>query len=124
MPLVEFDYGLILQAVTNLVDNAMRYEPSESQVILRGERDGRWALLQIINHGETISEDTKEHMMEPFFRGKDGKIGLGLPIARGIIEAHQGELRVEDTPGGGATFVVALPLKEDKTLETQTPGRG
>ena len=48
--------------------------------------------------------------MEPFYRGKDGHIGLGLPIAKGIVEAHHGSLRLEDTLGGGATFVLTLPL--------------
>ncbi len=124
MPLVEFDYGLILQAVTNLVDNALRYEPAAQQVELQGEQLKEWALFRIINHGETIDEETKAHMMEPFYRGKDGRIGLGLPIAKGIIEAHDGELRVEDTLGGGATFVIALPIRETKGYETQDPGRG
>jgi signal transduction histidine kinase len=52
--------------------------------------------------------------MEPFYHGKDGHIGLGLPIAKGIIEAHQGRLWVEDTPGGGVTFAFALPLNTAK----------
>jgi two-component system sensor histidine kinase KdpD len=124
MPLVEFDYGLILQAVTNLVDNALRYEPPASQVELRGAAQPGLAFFKIINHGETIDAETKAHMMEPFFRGKDGKIGLGLPIAKGIIEAHRGELRVEDTPGSGATFVIALPIQEVTHLEAQDTGRG
>ncbi|MDX2137118.1 MAG: DUF4118 domain-containing protein [Chloroflexota bacterium] len=124
MPLLEFDYGLILQAVTNIVDNAVRYEPETSQVELRGDYTADKALFKIINHGETINAETKVHMMEPFYRGKEGKIGLGLPIAKGIIETHHGSLYVEDTPGGGATFIMALPIKETHALETQNPGRG
>jgi len=122
LPLVEFDYGLILQALTNLVQNALRYEPLSQKVQLEGAVKGKQAVLRIINHGETIDFETKARMMEPFFRGKEGRIGLGMPIAKGIVEAHHGELWVEDTPGGGATFVIALPLKEQIHLETQVAG--
>lgn len=123
MPLVEFDYGLLLQALTNLVDNAIRYEPSGSRVELRSRIAGHEACLEVINHGETIPDDVKEHIMEPFYRGKEGRIGLGMPIAKGIIEAHKGQLRVLDTPGGGATFVLALPFTKEAAFEAQNPGR-
>lgn len=123
VPLVEFDYGLLLQALTNLVENSLRYEPAGSQVELCAEvRDGE-VMLKVVNHGETIPAEVKEHMMEPFYRGREGRTGLGLPIAKGIIEAHHGQLQVEDTPGGGATFVIILPLKESESLETQDSGR-
>lgn len=124
MPLVEFDYGLLLQAVTNLVDNTLRYEPANRQVELQGEIQGNNALFKVINHGETISTTVKEHMMEPFYHGRDGHIGLGLPIAKGIIEAHHGQLLVEDTPGSGATFVIVLALTGKTLLETQDTGGG
>jgi signal transduction histidine kinase len=64
----------------------------------------------VINHGPTITPEEREHIMEPFYHGKDGHVGLGLPIAKGIVEAHRGRLWLEDTPGGGATFIIALPL--------------
>ncbi|MBE2223632.1 MAG: DUF4118 domain-containing protein [Anaerolineae bacterium] len=114
MPLVSFDYGLMLQAVSNLVDNSLRYEPPDSQIEICGSTQGSQACLKIVNHGATIEPDIKILMMEPFYHGHKGHIGLGLPIARGIIEAHQGRLTVEDTPGGGATFVIDLPLNEEK----------
>lgn len=122
MPLVEFDYGLLMQALTNLVDNSLRYEPPASLVEIRGDWHAGEALLKVVNHGETIPDDVKAHMMEPFYHGRDGHIGLGLPIARGIIEAHHGALRVEDTPGGGATFVIMLPYKEEARVEAENPG--
>lgn len=113
-PLVRFDYGLMRQALTNLVDNALRYEPAESQIVLRGTLAGQEARLWVINHGENISDDMRARLMEPFFRGKSGHIGLGLAIAKGIVEAHHGRLWVEDTPGSGATFVIALPLESEQ----------
>ena len=65
--------------------------------------------------------------MEPFYQSRDGRsqkggVGLGLAIARGILEAHRGELRIEDTPGGGATFVLTLPRSpEGDTLRPEKP---
>jgi two-component system sensor histidine kinase KdpD len=118
MPLVKFDYGLLSQALTNLVDNSLRYEPPHQQIEIRGEIQNDIAMLKIINHGATISKEVRAHMMEPFYRGPDGRIGLGLPIAKGIIEAHTGQLQVENTPSGGATFVIALPLTKEQ-YETQ-----
>jgi two-component system, OmpR family, sensor histidine kinase KdpD len=117
LPLLHFDYGLMLQAVSNLIDNALRYEPPNRQIEIRGELEGAEARMKIINHGESIPDDLKDHIMEPFYRGKHGRTGLGLPIAKGIIEAHQGRLWVEDTPDEGATFIIALPLSQGLLYE-------
>ncbi|MCC6804409.1 MAG: DUF4118 domain-containing protein [Anaerolineae bacterium] len=111
MPLVPFDYGLILQALTNLVDNALRYEPPGRRIEISGSYRQQEAQVRIANHGANISPEESEQIMEPFHAGKDGHIGLGLPIAKGIIEAHHGRLWVDETPGGGATFTFALPLE-------------
>lgn len=110
--LVPFDYGLILQALTNLVENALRYEPPESCIEIIGTVLPGEARLAVANHGPSISPQERAQIMEPFYTGKDGHIGLGLPIAKGIVEAHRGRLWVDDTPGGGATFTFSLPLAE------------
>jgi two-component system sensor histidine kinase KdpD len=120
MPLAVFDYGLILQALSNLAENALRYEPPDSQIEIQGCVGESEALLKVINHGETIALEDREHIMEPFYHGKDGHIGLGLPIAKGIVEAHHGSLRLEDTPGVGATFVLALPITETEIIKHET----
>jgi two-component system sensor histidine kinase KdpD len=114
MPLVPFDYGLLLQALTNLVDNALRYEPAESQVVIQGIIHEGEVRMAVVNHGPNIPIQERNHIMEPFYRGKDGHVGLGLPIAKGIVEAHHGKLWIEDTPGGGATFVLSLLLESVK----------
>ena len=124
MPLVLFDYGLMLQALTNLVDNALRYEPPNSKIEVQGCVFEHKVLLKLVNHGETIAPEDRERIMEPFYHGKDGHIGLGLPIAKGIVEAHQGSLRVEDTSGGGATFVVSLPFDQKVSIENEVKNPG
>lgn len=123
LPLVWSDYGLLRQAISNIVENTVRYEPANTQVEIRAVvHDGEFRIV-IINHGETIDDPVKDDIMKPFYRGHDGHIGLGLPIAKGIIEAHRGRLWVEDTPGGGATFIIALPLGKEQGDETDDSGR-
>ncbi len=114
LPLVAFDYGLMLQALGNVVENALRHEPAGERVVIRGRALADAARLEIINHGPTIPDAERELVMEPFYQSRDGRsqkggVGLGLAIARGILEAHRGELRIEETPGGGVTFVLMLP---------------
>ncbi|MBK8026788.1 MAG: DUF4118 domain-containing protein [Chloroflexi bacterium] len=123
LPLVRFDYGLIRQALTNLVDNSLRYEPYDSRVELRGEVSTGQARLRVINHGPNLTADDRVHMLEPFYRGTGGHIGLGLPIANGIVAAHHGQLLVEDTPGGGATFVIHLPVDNQEKEESHDAQR-
>lgn len=120
MPMLCFDYGLILQALSNLVDNALQYEPAESQIEIRACVDKSQVQLKIINHGATISPEDRSHITDPFYHGKNGHIGLGLAIAKGIIETHHGSLRLEDTIGGGATFILALPLETEEFGEHET----
>jgi two-component system sensor histidine kinase KdpD len=66
--------------------------------------------VAVRNHGPNIPPEERDLIMRPFYHGREGNIGLGLVIAKGIIEAHCGRLWFEDTPGSGATFIFALPL--------------
>ena len=115
LPLVRCDYGLMLQALGNIVENALRHEPPGRRVIIRGRTAAGELRLEVVNHGPTIAAEERARVMEPFYQSRDGAsqkggVGLGLAIARGIVEAHHGALTVTDTPGGGATFVITIPL--------------
>ena len=141
MPLVYCDYALLLRALGNIVENSLRYEPPDSQVVIGGETGdsdaGRpEARVVVASHGITIPDEEKALIMEPFYkepetatakapesRSRDGHVGLGLAIARGIVQAHQGRIWVEDTPGGGATFVMALPLGAEELAHDAGPHR-
>jgi two-component system sensor histidine kinase KdpD len=117
MPLVRFDYGLVLQALSNLVENSLRYEPADSKIEIVGSFQEGEAHVSIINHGPNLLPEERELIWEPFYHGREGNIGLGMAIARGIIEAHKGRLWVEDTIGGGVTFIFSLPVVEDIDLD-------
>jgi two-component system sensor histidine kinase KdpD len=128
LPLVRCDYGLMLQAVGNLVENALRHEPPDQRVMIRGRAHADAVQLEVVNHGPTIAAEERERVMEPFYQSRDGQsqhggVGLGLAIARGVIEAHHGRLHVRDTPGGGATFVLLLPrpAAPDETIHKASP---
>lgn len=109
LPLLRFDYALLRQALLNIAENALRYEPAERRVIIAGRNAEHHVTLSVINHGPAVEEARKQQIMEPFYHTQEGGSGLGLAIAKSIIELHQGRLHVEDTAGGGATFVITLP---------------
>ena len=117
LPLVRCDYGLLRQALGNIVENALRHEPEGRRVIIRGRAEPGQACLEVVNHGANIPPTERARIMEPFYQARDGRsamgaVGLGLAIAHGIVAVHGGELAVADTPGGGATFVLTLPQTE------------
>lgn len=116
LSLVYCDQALMIQALDNIVENSLRHEPPESAVILRGRVGTDGARLMAVNHGPSIPDEDKLRVVEPFHQAGDGRsvvgsVGLGLAIARGIVEAHHGQLLIEDTPGGGVTFVIRLPAE-------------
>jgi two-component system sensor histidine kinase KdpD len=123
MPLVSFDYGLILQVLSNLVDNALRYERESHQVEICGSVVEQAARVAVSNHGPNILPEERTMIMQPFYHGQGGNIGLGVAIAKGIVEAHGGKIWIEDTPGGGATFVFSLPLEPGGEADNENIGR-
>ena len=115
-PIVLGDERRLHQVVQNLVMNALRHTPSDTgvQVRLAGV-DGR-AVVSVIDHGPGLDPGARERVVESFYRldssrTRDaGGSGLGLSIVAALVAAHGGRVAVEETPGGGATFVVELPL--------------
>lgn len=112
----------IEQVLINLLSNAIKYGMGKPiEIVLR--RSPSWATVEIVDHGIGISEQDRERIFGRFERAVPsrnyGGLGLGLYISRQIIGAHGGRVRAEATPGGGATFVVELPLtaRDDEPLE-------
>ena len=110
------DDARLRQVLSNLVANAVRHTPEGTPIEVGvGTRDG-WAIWQVRDHGPGIGPDDAERVFERFFRSDSsrqrttgGGSGLGLAIVSAVAHAHGGAARVVPTPGGGATFEVALP---------------
>jgi signal transduction histidine kinase len=94
--------------IDNLVDNALRAEPAGGAVVVRVAQG---AILEVIDHGEGVAQEDRKMIFEPFWRKSEATpgAGLGLAIVKEFMELHGGQIFVEETPGGGATFKVKLP---------------
>ncbi|HEY8063741.1 MAG TPA: HAMP domain-containing sensor histidine kinase [Methylosinus sp.] len=98
--------------VTNLIDNALRAEPKNGTILVRIDDQG---VIAVVDHGEGVAPAIREMVFESFWRKSEttSGTGLGLAIAKEIMDAHGGRIWVEDTPGGGATFKIALTLSQE-----------
>ena len=106
--------ALIAQALTNLLDNAFKYTPTDVAVkVALSQQDGH-AVLAIIDHGKGIPVQEHARMTERFVRGDAARTqtgnGLGLALVKAVMHAHGGYLEMADTPGGGLTTRLKLPL--------------
>jgi len=109
--LVECDSALLGQALINLVENAMKYSPKDASLHVEARAAGPGVEIDVSDRGPGISDADKASIFEKFYRAREaegGGVGLGLTVARGIVEAHGGTLTVHDREGGGATFRVSM----------------
>jgi signal transduction histidine kinase len=101
---------VILNLVVNGID-AMRDTPAKNRIIsIQSSRAENFAELSVSDHGPGIPEDKLNEIFEPFFTSKAEGMGMGLSIARTIIEAHNGQIWAENRDYGGASFRIRLPL--------------
>lgn len=119
LPTVLADVGLLERVVANVVDNALRHgtrEPhgTEPPVAVRGSAYGGMVELRVVDHGRGLPRGSDTAVFAPFQRLGDRDattgVGLGLSVAKGFREAMGGTIRAEDTPGGGLTVVISLPV--------------
>ena len=109
------DAPRIGRVLNNLVGNAIRHTPAGGRVQLRARRNGPRVEVVVIDSGEGIRPEDIPHIFERFYRGEKsrsratGGAGLGLAIARGIVEAHGGEIKLEGNPSGGTRFIFSIP---------------
>ena len=115
---VRGDGGKLGQALAALLDNAVKYSASGTDIRLTAEKQGRFAVVTVADSGPDIPADKLPHIFDRFYRADEARtdgdsFGLGLPIAKAIIDAHRGTLRCES--GGGVTrFIITLPLAAGK----------
>ena len=115
---VRGDGAKLGQALAALLDNAVKYSDSGTDIRLTAEKQGRFAVVTVADSGPDIPADKLPHIFDRFYRADEARtdgdsFGLGLPIAKAIIDAHRGTLRCES--GGGVTrFIITLPLAAGK----------
>jgi signal transduction histidine kinase len=113
---VRADYGLLVQALGNLVENAGRYSRPGGAILLRAERGGDFVRISVYDEGPGIPSEDLPHVFEKFYRGSQALqtkgTGLGLAIARAMIELNGGSLDVRSSEAG-AVFTAVLPAAED-----------
>ncbi|OGO25610.1 MAG: hypothetical protein A2136_11145 [Chloroflexi bacterium RBG_16_54_11] len=111
LPLVEIDPSRMRQVFANLLANDLRYSPAGSTIWLTGESDGKNILLAVQDDGPGVSPDDLPHIFERFYKSTDsGGMGLGLAIAKHLVEAHGGSLTAENAPVRGTIFRISLPI--------------
>jgi two-component system sensor histidine kinase KdpD len=115
---LDIDAGLVRRALMQLLENARKYAPPGSPIGIEARIVDAQATISVIDRGPGISPDELERVFEKFYRGRRGGVnrvegtGMGLAIAKAIIEAHGGRIRAENRPGGGSTVSFTLPLNE------------
>ncbi|KJS83653.1 MAG: hypothetical protein JM58_12310 [Peptococcaceae bacterium BICA1-8] len=116
LPLIKVDFTLLEQVLVNLLDNAIKYSPLESEIKISVTIETENIKINIIDKGPGIADDDRERVFDKFYRLYSPQhvtgTGLGLSICKGIIEAHGGSIWVESFDGNGSQFTFTLPLDE------------
>ncbi|MBC8448979.1 MAG: HAMP domain-containing protein [Chloroflexi bacterium] len=116
LPEVHVDPERMAQVLGNLVSNGLRHTPAGGQITLAARHRGREVELVVRDNGEGIAPEVLPRIFDRFYRGdrsrqqRDGESGLGLAIARSIVEAHGGTIAAASERGGGTTFTIVLPV--------------
>jgi signal transduction histidine kinase len=114
IPVISADGKMIERVIANLLDNAVKYSNNDTKILVKLNDWNLEAQVQVIDEGLGISEEHQPYIFDAFYRvSRDSEgSGLGLSIAKEIIEAHGGKIWVKSTPGKGSTFSFTLPKGE------------
>ncbi|MDD3114608.1 MAG: sensor histidine kinase KdpD [Anaerovibrio sp.] len=121
--LAKMDSRLIVQVIVNIVDNAIKYTPPGSHIVIRMARQGSRAVVSIADDGPGIPDEVKARVFDMFYTGANTvadsrrSLGLGLSLCKSIINAHGGEITVSDNVPQGSVFTFTLPEGEAKIHE-------
>lgn len=125
LPNVMTDFDQLQQVCTNLIINAVQAMPEGGRLTLRTSANDSWLKVEVQDTGCGISRENIDKLFTPFFttKGKEKGVGLGLAVAHGIIQRHQGKIEVQSKEGEGTTFTIYLPLSYEKQEESQDTSR-
>jgi two-component system sensor histidine kinase KdpD len=120
LPPVYFDYVEIDQVLSNLIENAVKYTPPGTEILVTAKADRDEVVVEVADTGPGIPLDALPRLFDAFYRaspkgGARGS-GLGLAVAKGLVEAHGGRITAENRPAGGARFVFTLPIPAAQDL--------
>lgn len=117
LPSIQVDRAAITQAITNLIDNAIKYSAGAKKIYVRGFTENQYLVIAVQDFGVGIEPEEIDKVFERFYRGGDELTrtvkgsGLGLTLVKQIVQAHHGGVHVESEPGRGSTFSIKLPLQ-------------
>ena len=120
-PVVNADPRRLEQVLRNLVENAVKYSPEGGTVMVRGDVEGKQAVISVSDEGIGIAPEDLARVFDRFYRAdgtevrRAGGTGLGLSICQGIVQVHGGRIWAESQPGVGSTFKFTLPLADPTT---------
>ncbi|HEX2208067.1 MAG TPA: ATP-binding protein [Longimicrobium sp.] len=126
LPRMRVDGARVMQVISNLVGNAIKFTPEGGSVTLAAACEGDELRISVIDTGAGISPEALPHVFGRFWQADDGDrrgLGLGLAIARGIVEAHGGRIWVESEPGEGSIFHFTLPTPEAAAKAEEEPAQ-
>jgi two-component system sensor histidine kinase KdpD len=132
LPVVRVDERAVSEVIYTLVDNAAKYSPEGSNIRINARRAGEDLIqVEVEDEGSGIAPELRDRVFEKFFRAtRDGDIttrqpsgtGMGLAIAKGIVEAHEGKIWIEPGTGGKGTRVVfTLPIGDEEIVPDSEP---
>jgi two-component system phosphate regulon sensor histidine kinase PhoR len=123
LPPVSVDREAITDAFVNLVDNAMKYSTDIKEIVVRTGKTEKYVFIEVEDHGIGISEKNQKYIFDKFYRVTEMNLankvkgsGLGLAIVKHIVDAHNGIIYVQSTPGTGSLFRLSFPVKQSRNL--------
>jgi signal transduction histidine kinase len=117
LPSIQVDRSAITQAITNLIDNAIKYSGEAKKIYVRGFTEDQHLVIAVQDFGVGIKTGEIDKVFERFYRGGDELTrtvkgsGLGLTLVKQIVQTHHGSVLVESKPGSGSTFSIKLPIQ-------------
>ena len=127
VPVTAADAGRLGQAVDNLISNAIKFTDTGGRVVVTLTREGDRAAIRVSDTGMGIARGDKAKLFERFFRSANAVeqavpgVGLGLTIAKAIVDGHHGMIDVDSEEGNGTTFTIRLPLASPETGSAALP---
>jgi signal transduction histidine kinase len=119
LPPIAADAGLIRLVIREIAGNARKYSEQGAPITVRAHAGDNGVVISVADHGPGIPLEEQRQIFDKYYRGKQGRghltgMGMGLPIARQVVEAHNGRVWVESRLGEGATFSFTLPLAREE----------